>query len=326
MMKKTVLLAIIAGLLLLGCSSNTQPPSSVSADHIIFDSDRTGNFEIYEMGADGSNITQITSDARYDSWWAKISPDRERIIFYRAPAGDHENYAKASLWQYDFGSSSLSLLREANQDGWIMQGHAEWSPNGKKLAMFGGVGPFLEIFVTDDKGKNPVQYTSRNGYNTDVSWSPDGTKLVFNGYPESDYSREKYEIYIMDARPYATPVRLTNDGYADYDPYVSPDGSRVAWLRNFNPTKGYIEGVGYLGDWAICVSNIDGSGQEYLIQDGNINSKPAWSQDGALIYFHRMEYDPLVEYKFGVFSINVSTRELQRLTSVNTGSNEYPVN
>ncbi len=178
--------------------------------------------------------------------------------------------------QYDFAAKALSVLRTVNEDDWTAQGHAEWSLNGKRIAMFGGVGPFREIFVTDDKSKNPVRYTALNGYNTDVTWSPDGT--------------------------------------------------RIAWLRNYDPAKDYIEGIGYLGDSAICTANGDGTAQEYLIQDGNINSKPSRSRDGGKIYFHRMEYDPLVEYSFGVFSIEIETNEVKRITNTGTGSNEYPMN
>ncbi|HNY21217.1 MAG TPA: hypothetical protein PKO22_03600, partial [Treponemataceae bacterium] len=145
-------------------------------------------------------------------------------------------------------------------------------------------------------------------------------------YPADDYARENYEIFVMDAIPLSTPIRLTNDHLADYDPYFSPDGRKIAWLVNVDPLKGEISDGVYLGDWAIKIANADGSGAEYLIQDGNINSKPSWGPDGKTIFFHRMEYDPLIDYKFGVFSIDVETKALNRLTQINTGSNEYPGN
>jgi Tol biopolymer transport system component len=319
---------VFLSILCISCSSNIKDniTTSSSSEHIVFDSNRTGNYEIFVSKCDGSELVQITNDLKYDCWWPKISPNRENVLFYRATAGEHENYSNASLWKYNFKTKMLFELRSANEDNWIMQGHAEWSPDGEKIAMFGGIGPYLEIFVTDQNGKNPIQYTNRKGYNTDVSWSADGKKLIFNGYPENNYSRENYEIYVMDAIPNAIPVRITSDSYADYDPYFSPDGKKIAWLRNYNPTKGYIEGIGCLGDWAICISNQDGTDFEYLIQDGNINSKPSWSIDGTSIYFHRMEYDPLIEYRFGIFSINVKNRVLKRITEVNTGFNEYPMN
>ena len=298
----------------------------IRADQLVFNSDRTGNNEIYLMKTDGSDIEQLTNNVAYENWWPRISPDRRKILFYRTPKGYHEDYSKASLWVLIVKGKQLLQLRAEHTDGWNMQGHGEWSPDGKNIAMFGSVGPYLEIFVTDSSGKHPIQYTNRRGYNTDVSWSPDGTKLIFNGYPATDYSREKYEIYVMDATPYSSSIRLTNDNYADYDPYFSPDGTKIAWLVNVDPVKGDIGGGLFLGDWAIRIADSNGKNARYLIHDGNINSKPAWSLDGQTIFFHRMEYDPLVEYKFGVFSIGVDGKHISRLTKISTGANEYPSN
>lgn len=329
-MKKLILLFLtLASALLNSCNNLTISETitdCIPSEKIVFNSDRSGNHELYIMDTDGSETAQLTNDVNYENWWAKISPDREKILFYRTPRGFHEDYTKTSLWVYDYRKKTIHVLRNAQDDDWVMQGHAEWSPDGKKIAMFGGTGPFLQIFVTDSEGKNPIQYTNKDGYNTDVSWSPDGKKLIFNGYPEKDYSREKYELYVMDAIPFSEPTRLTNDNMADYDPYYSPDGTKIAWIVNTNPLKGEIGAGLYLGDWAIKIANSDGTNAEYLIHDGNINSKPSWSLDGETIFFHRMEYDPLVEYTFGIFSIDIETKVITRLTALNTGSNEYPGN
>lgn len=55
-----------------------------------------------------------------------------------------------------------------------------------------------------------------------------------------------------------------------------------------------------------------GGAQNFLMNDGNINSKPAWSFDGSKIYFHRMA--PLVAVKYRLFSI------------LSDGSLSYPQN
>jgi Tol biopolymer transport system component len=123
------------------------------------------------------------------------------------------------------------------------------------------------------------------------------------------------------ANPLSAPTRLTTDGLADYDPYFSPDSSTIAWLTNTNPG-----GLGGLGTWGIRLANADGSNVRTLIDDGNINSKPAWSLDGNTVFFHRMELAPLVEAKFGVFRISKTGTGLTRLTPVGTGVNEFPSN
>ncbi len=297
----------------------------LAANQMVFDSDRTGNHEIFVMKTDGSTVQQLTNDTHYENWWARISPDRKKVLFYRSPAGKPENYNEASLWSMNADGTGVTQLRAKGDDGWTLQGHGEWSPDGTRIAMFGSVASSLEIFVTDALGKNPVQYTSRGGVNTDVSWSPDGSKLLFNGCPATTCAPANYEIYVMAATPFSPETRLTNDDLADYDPYFSPDGSRIAWLVNVDPTKFPIGNIS-LGAWAIRIANSDGSNASYLINDGNINSKPAWSLDGHTVFFHRMELDPLVEGKFGVFRISNTGTDLTRLTAVGNGNNEHPSN
>ena len=302
------------------------PPATLASNQLVFDSDRSGNHEIFVMNMDGTGIRQLTNNDDYENWWPRIAPDRRKVLFYRAPAGMPEDYAEASLWVMNADGSGVTQLREQGADGWVMQGHGEWSPDGNRIAMFGSVGPALEIFVTDANGNNPEQFTSRGGINTDVSWSPDGTQLLFNGCPTSLCAPENFEIYVMSAEAFAPATRLTDDNLADYDPYFSPDGSQIAWLVTVDPDKFPVGGGVSLGAWAIRIADADGSNASYLINDGNINSKPAWSLDGQTIYFHRMELDPLVEGRFGVFRINRNKTGLTRLTAVGTGNNEHPSN
>ena len=332
-MRSSIALVLLAPLA--GCSGTSDsapsPPVVTSAaalggDQLVFDSDRVGNHEIFVMKTDSSGATRLTNDATYENWWPRISPDRKRVLFYRSPAGNPENYSEASLWVMNADGSGVTQLGAKGADGWTIQGHGEWSPDGSRIAMFGSVGAALEIFVTDATGKNPVQCTNRGGVNTDVSWSPDGSKLLFNGCPGTPCTAANYEIYVMPAIAFGNATRLTNDGLADYDPYFSPDGSKIAWLVKVDPNKFPIGGGVSLGAWAIRIANADGSNASDLINDGNINSKPAWSLDGQSVFFHRMELDPLVEGKFGVFRIGSDKTGLTRLTAVGTGTNEHPSN
>lgn len=307
-------------------SNNSPTPTSLSSSQLVFDSDREdGRHEIYVMNTDGSQVSRLTHDAAYENWWPRISPDRSKVMFYRSPVGIPEDYTLASLWVMNADGSSATQLRTQGEDGWTAQGHGEWSPDGTKIAMFGSANSALEIFVTDANGKNPVQYTNRGGINTDVSWSPDGTKLLFNGCPNSSSCvPANYEIYMMDAIALSAPVRITFDSLADYDPYYSPDGTKIAWLVNVDPTANVIPSTSIaLGRWAIRIATI-GSNASYLIDDGHINSKPAWSLDSQTIYFHRMV--PSDGYRFRIFSITPAGTQLTELTLGSTGNSEHPSN
>ena len=297
----------------------------LTADQLVFDSDRAiGTHEIYVMKTDGSAVTRLTHDASYQNWWPRVSPDRKRVLFYRAPANKPESYPDASLWVMNADGSGVVQLRAKGEDGWSAQGHGEWSPDGTKIAMFGSAGPALEIFVTNACGKNPVQYTNRGGVNTDVSWSPNGQQLLFNGCASATTCQPaNYEIFAMNATPLAAATQITNDGLADYDAYYSPDGTKIAWLVNVDPNANPVTGHPPLGRWAIRIATI-GSPASYLIDDGNINSKPAWSLDGQTIFFHRMV--PADGYRFRVFKISPTGTGLTELTPGATGNSEHPSN
>lgn len=332
-MRTSIALLLMASLAGCGSKSGSTGPGPITplaSDQLVFDSDRAGGtHEIYVMKTDGTGVARLTNDASYQNWWPRVSPDRKKVLFYRAPANKPESYPDASLWVMNADGSGVTQLRAKGEDGWSMQGHGEWSPDGSKIAMFGSAGAALEIFVTDANGKNPVQYTSRGGVNTDVSWSPDGTKLLFNGCPSAaTCAPANYEIYVMDATPLSAATPITNDGLADYDPYFSPDGTKIAWLVNVDPTANVIPlTITALGRWAIRIADADTGGDisnaSYLIDDGNINSKPAWSLDGQTIFFHRM-VPP--DYRFRVFSIQPNGTGLTELTPGATGNSEHPSN
>lgn len=292
-----------------------RPPAALASDRLVFDSNRTGRYELFAVATDGTRLQQLTNDARYDSWWPKLSPDRRTIVFYRTPAGVHDvDHAQASLWRVGVDGRNLTLLLPARPYGWALQGHAEWSPDGASLVMAGGPAAWnLQIFVTDAAGRNPVQVTHREGSNIDPSWSPDGRSLLFVGCAQAACYAEDYEVYAVN-RDGTGERRLTTDGFRDHDPYWSPDGTTVAWLRESAP-----------GRWGIHRMAADASGQRALLDDGAVNSKPAWSVESGRVFFHRS-----TGAGFGLFSVAATGSVPLAVPGPSTApglyNDEYPVN
>jgi Tol biopolymer transport system component len=298
-------------------------PAALANGEIVFTSNRSGNYEVWVMAADGSQPRQLTTDATTDAWWPRPSPDRKRILFNRTPAGVLDrDYSAVSLWSMDSDGTHQQLLRPPGLDGWGQQGHAEWSPDGTQLVMFGGSRINSQIFITDALGQHPQKLTDRGGTNIDPSFAPDGKQVVFIGCPQSFCQAEDYEVYSVAVAngkpaPGAKEARLTNDSIPDNDPYYSPDGKKLAWLSQVKPPAG----LDPIGVWDVRIAAADGKNPKRLTGDSNITSRPIWSTDGASVLVHRIERG--TDTAFQLFRIDVKSGKINRLTK-GKSANEYP--
>ncbi len=329
-----VLYICAMGLLLSGCSggghsgqdveAQEQAATQLAAQDLVFGSNSSGNYEIYRMAQDGKNLRPLTQDPAYDNWWPRISPDRQKILFYRAPAGEGGSYALADLVVMDADGANLTLLRAAGDDGWTIQAHAEWSPDGDELVMCGTPNDAVHLFVTNSQGTDPRQLTFDGTWNCDPSWSPDGSRIIFNRcIGECGENKANLEIFAMSISG-GQPVQLTHNSVADYDPYYSPDGQTIAWLEHTDPNQ-WCVGDRCLGSWSIRIMNSSGSNPRYVIKDDQINSKPAWSLTGDRIFFHRFE-PAATPARWRIFSIQPDGSNRISIDPFGSGQSEYPAN
>jgi TolB protein len=250
--------------------ARTATVDPIPSDTMIVSADRTGNFELYLVRMDGTPIRRITLDLTVRSFWPRISPDRRRILFYRAPReAPPQDYSSTSLWVMNADGSDQRVLRPNGMDGWVLQGHAEWSPDGREIVMFGGPHHNPQIYVTDDEGRNARPVTDRPGRNIDPSWAPDGQSIAFVGCAAAICFDRDWEIFTIPATG-GVAKQLTSNSVRDHDPYFSPDGSRIAWISETEPDAfkpGY-------GVWSILLMNTDGADKKNLTNDRAIPGQP----------------------------------------------------
>ena len=281
---------------------------------LIFSSNRTGNLEIWLSDLDGENPVQLTTDDRYESNWPRVSPDKTKVLFYRAPKGAKESsYEQFSLWELDLNTYDVEELIPQGAHGWSRQGVADWSPDGSQIIMAAAKNKSdWNLYVTDSKGREPKRISKRDSLFVDPSWSPDGSKIVYCAFP-IDYKGNKtnaLEVFISNPDG-SNEQRLTFDNLRDHDPYWSPDGNWIAYESEIQPL------YWLLGKWALRMTNVHSGKTKELLNDGHVNTLPRWSPDSKQLYFHRLRFRE--DKKFSIWRINVDGSNLIKIA----GSDRY---
>lgn len=245
-------LAVAAVVFAGGGTAAAGQPAPSAQGWIAFASDRDGDFELYVMRADGSELRQLTRNTTFDGFPA-WSPDGRAVAFASDRSGDLELYVMDAD-----GGPARRLTHSPGRDA-----DASWSPDGSRLVFESERDGDRDVYAMDADGSDVVRLTENPEVDGDPAWSPDGTLIAFGS--ERD---EEYHVFLM--RPDGTEVgELTGAGY-DQDPAWSPDGAWVAFESA--PSE--------LGPWDIWLVAADGSGERRLTDHPADDELPAWSPDG----------------------------------------------
>jgi Tol biopolymer transport system component len=242
---------------------------------IAFASNADGDYDIFSMNADGSELTNLTDPwGPFDDLQPAWSPDGTRIAFVsdRAGAGGDD------IWAMDAdGGNPVQLTSEAAFDSSF---GPSWAPDGSKITFTTTRDGDWEIFVMNADGTEETNVTGPNqtlAYDDmNPDWSPDGLTIVFQGVREG-----AWEVLAMN--PDGTgEVNLTAEDdppYANINwlPSYRSDGTKIVYASQPNDGS---------NEWDIWVMNPDGSGKENVLPDDEWQDlNPTWSPDGAQILF-----------------------------------------
>ncbi|MCK4683280.1 PD40 domain-containing protein, partial [Candidatus Bipolaricaulota bacterium] len=266
-------------------SNDRFPVWSPDGTKIAFETTRDGNSEIYVMDADGSNPRNLTTHPESD-YFPAWSPDGDVIAFMT----DRESSVPLIL------DATPKIMIEFNVEIFVMNadgtgqtnltehvawdGFPSWSPDGEhivfqtdrdnswihvEITLPDDLG--REIYAMDDDGSNQVRLSNSPEDDIYPSWSPDGSKIVFQSYRDGNA-----EIYAMNTDG-TGQTRLTNHPDTDSMPTWSPDGGWITFhsYRDGNPE--------------IYKMTVAGISTTRLTNSTDWDWGPSWSLDGLQIVF-----------------------------------------
>lgn len=283
---------------------DTRPVWSPDGDRIAWVTDRTGNWTIWVMDADGGNKMQLTSSDKISGWpcW---SPDGKRIVYWSWSFPKYIGKlliepGHSDIWVMDpDGSNKVQLTSDT-----ILEGAPQWSPDGNRILydayhlhkylVYPSPCNYYEVviwnwdlWVMNAEGSNQtpvemIEFHNQPEHQLTPLWSPDGSRIiVFTFLPPSTelaYGSPnlRFSIVTMDADGSNQNRISLTEGYELSHPQWSPDGSKIAYVTNESP-----QSVNY----TLGVMDADGSNPTRLTFDGRGDRDPSWSPDGDRILY-----------------------------------------
>ncbi len=265
--------------------------------------------DLWTVSWDGAERRALTSTPDSSEWRPAYSPDGKWLAFLSDRGGDETG---VQVWLMP---SQGGAARPVTSLGGDVEDFA-WSPDGKRMALIardpetpvGEEKPpkpapvvieryqFKEdevgyltnrrkhLYVLDVDSRSTELLTPGDHDEQLPAWSPDGRLIAYVTKRGEDPDRHlNYDIYLIEPRAGAPERRLTSFRGSDLDPYWasrpewSPDGRRIAYLRN-----GEDRWI-YYSPWQLAVVDVATGRESVPAPIDRCFSKPRWSPDGLTV-------------------------------------------
>ncbi len=252
-----------------------------------FLSDRTGDDEVYLLYDDGE-VKQLTNN-KAKVFTPEWSPDGNYIVFDSNVRGA-ENF---DLFLIDLTDplkpKQVDLTGPPDGPG-IKLSEPRWAPTGDARILIlstalpdpNGWDIGLLTLTVDGKADVLINISNAEGEGTTAdlqgSWSPDGTKVVFESERNHIDDRAQFDIFIADAEKRGAgknQINLTDHEAPDQRARFSPDGNQVVFQSKRD------------GNWEIYTVGIDGENLTRITENEKTDRNAEWSSSGIVFESQR---------------------------------------
>lgn len=203
------LLAVCCLVALIGCRQEDDATNG----KVVFQSSRDGNFEIYSMNADGTNLLRLTNSPSNDitpSW----SPDGNSIAFASDRSGNWEIYSLRAD-----GSQLTQLTKDLGTNT-----SPNWTADGKKIVFISTRDANNgDVYMMNPDGSGVERMTNDSTAKDGVLMRPDGKSIIV-----SVMAHGHHHLAIVSLAD-KTSRTIGSGDHNSMSPTLSADGTMLAY-------------------------------------------------------------------------------------------------
>jgi Tol biopolymer transport system component len=266
-----------------------RPPATAAAPSARTASTAPARFGVYTARLDGGGMEPVITDPDREMTHPRVSPDGKRLVLTRyhnrgrdGKATEEQGYENTEIVMMNLDGSAMETIIPPQRG--VIAANGDWTPDGRSL-----------IFIsTDNSERRPeirridlatrriARVPTPSGLPaTDPHWQ--GEDLVFPVKGNDVDVLWTMKADGSQARQVTRPARARRAGdagnFGDFDPKLSPDRSKIAFMRIFGGTG-----------WRVMVLDRATNQETDLTGDTDIiEGLPTWSGDGRLLLFRRID-------------------------------------
>ena|GEM_PF-867312 len=231
-----------------------------------------GTYGIYVLNLGTEDVRLVYSTPRgIQTSSLRLDASGSRLLFAQKVDGDsNEHFELCTV-----GTDGSGFRRLTNNSYWDV--YPAWSSDNTRIAFLSFRHSDLDIYVMNADGTGDTLLYDSGSHDGDVDWV--GSSIVFT----SGFRIWRMHDDGTSAAPVTDPENAGQWGNAnlpigDYDPKLSPDGTKVVFERLEDPSTTH-------GRYNLFIVDTSGAGETRLTSNGYAQGLPSWSHSGTRLVY-----------------------------------------